>query len=90
VAALAREVRAGLIRTQLLWERDLLVLACQADPAGVHFGEKLGALRAQAAGLTRGEALRRVQAAETMQEQLERNLPEALVFETGFARLAGL
>lgn len=89
-AARAREVRSALMRTLLLWQRDQLVLACGADPATVHFQESLEVLRERARGLARQEALRRVRVIEEMQEQLERNLPEALVFETGFPRLAGV
>lgn len=89
-SARAREVRAALMRTLLLWQRDQLVLACGADPAAVHYQEALDVLRARATGLARPEALRRVRVVEEMQEQLERNLPEPLVFETGFPRLAGV
>lgn len=90
ISARVREVRSALMRILLQWQRDQLILVCDGDAATLHYPRALEALRAQSRGLTRAEAVRRVRLVETMHEQLDRNLPEALVFETGFPQLAGV
>ncbi len=85
-----KEIRDRLIRRLLAWQRDQLLLVVDPDGAALQFPEHRDALAAQCAGVSRAEAVRRVLQVETMQDELNRNLPDTLVFETGFPRLVGV
>jgi hypothetical protein len=91
ISARYRERRTAIMEAMLLWQRDVLLLACGADEDRLHYHdrESLCALRQQSQAITVAEALRRVRVVELMQDQLERNLPEDSVFAVGFARMLG-
>lgn len=85
-----KEARLFLMRALLLWQRDALTLVCGSDPALLAYADQAAALRDLAARLTPARALARVETVEQMQAQLEDNVGEALVLESGFLRLAEL
>ena len=83
-----REWRLLLMRSVLLWYRDLLVLAGGGEGAVLHFAECGEALTRLARDLTYTDALRKVDAAADMYHRMEQNLPEGSVLSTGFIGLA--
>ncbi len=89
-SSLFREQRTALMRTLLLWYRDRLILACGGDEARVALGEHLAVLKAQVRGVSRATALRHVRVVEELHDQLERNMPEPLVFGCGLPRLVAV
>jgi len=78
------EARTTILRTMQAWHRDLLFLALgQNDP--LHFPDEREVLERQAEGLSRGEALARIEAVEKLAMRFSRNLPAGLVFSEFFA-----
>ena len=84
-----RELRTGIMRSLMLWYRDILLVACGGDASGVHYTAQQELLQKRGAGLTHQQALESVQAVDDMNRQLERNMPEARVLAPGFCRLMG-
>lgn len=82
-----REARTGLMRTLMLWYRDLLLLVSGAGVDRVHFREHAGWLEAQAGRVSYRAALRNCQVVERMYVQMEGNMPDAAVLGWGFCRL---
>ncbi len=74
------EARTDMLRTILLWQRDILFDVLEQDASALHFPEEKESLERQARLCTRAEALRRMAAVEEMGRQLDRNLPAELVF----------
>lgn len=87
INALYREKRTCLLRSLLLWQRDILLLASGGDAKLVFFSDQLETLRQMAGGVSAAEALQRVRYVEDMNRQLERNLSDGAVLAHGFARL---
>ena len=83
-----REVRTSLMRTLLLWYRDLLLLVSGAGTDSLHFREHAAWLQAQAARVSYRTALRNCRIVERMYGQLEGNMPESAVLGWGFCRLS--
>ena len=83
VQARYKELRTALLRTLVLWHRDVLVARCGVADTQLRSRERARAVRECAAALTHGEAQRNVSICERMQAQLEANLPEELVFASG-------
>lgn len=83
-----REARTGLMRTLLLWYRDLLLLASGAGAEHVYFREHAAWLQEQAARVRYRAALRNCRIVERMYVQLEGNMPESAVLSWGFCRLS--
>jgi len=83
-----REMRMELMRSVLLWYRDILLLVCGADEKLLCFGKWDEALRSKAAGLDYRRAKRNVEIVEEMYRQMERNVTEAPVLASGFSRLS--
>jgi DNA polymerase III subunit delta' len=81
------EVREAIMRSILLWYRDILLLCCDADPTWIHHGVSTEQLEASAAGITYRNAAAQVRAVEQMNRQLGMNMPEPLVFTVGFSVL---
>lgn len=89
IEARYREARAELLRWLLLWQRDvLLALAGASGSAAPAFVEQAQAIEDQAAALTYRRALANIRTIEDMRRQLDQYLPEAMVLERGFIRLA--
>lgn len=82
-----REMRSRLMRTMLLWYRDLLCVTCQGDTSYTYFKEHADMIRQRADSLTYRQALRMVDVVEDMYRQMERNLPESTVLGYGFGIL---
>lgn len=81
-----REMRDGLLLFLFEWYRDVLCLACGADDAHLRHPEHRDALR-KAAGMGTRAALRSLRTIDEARLRLERNLPEALVFEEAAATM---
>lgn len=81
------ETRARLLTMVMQWQRDLLLCALGAETDELYFPEDKAVLREQSSSLTVPQALARVRAVETMGQRLNRNMPAATVFETGFGEL---
>lgn len=88
VSARYREVRSAVLRFIILWYRDILLCSFGVDEKCLHNGQFTAQLRKVAAGLACGTAIRRVEAAEAMKEQLDRNMDESSVLSIGFYHLA--
>lgn len=82
-----REQRQAIMRSILLWYRDILLLSCGADQAVVHHGASLELLQTVAAQIPYRDAMAQVRAVEEMNRQLSMNMPEGLVFTGGFSAL---
>lgn len=87
VNARYREVRSLLMKSMLLWYRDILLLACGADDALVHHRSALEFLKKKAAAMTRRQAQRNVAVVDAMYRQIERNVPERAVLAGGFLQI---
>jgi hypothetical protein len=83
------EARAGILRTILHWQRDVLLLVLEQDGPALHFPGEKDALARQAGLCTRAEALRRIAGAEEMGRRFERNLPAELVFGGFLTQMSG-
>jgi DNA polymerase-3 subunit delta' len=88
IAARYREIRSAIMRSLMLWYRDILLLVCKADEGGLRHREFAEVLRRRAAALDCRGALRNVDVVETMHRQMERNLPDATVLGWGFGDLS--
>ncbi len=82
-----REWRHGILQTLLNWYRDVLVLVCGADACHVICRDALDMLRAAAVRTSYREAIDQVRTVEVLVTQMNRNLPESLVFEHAFMKL---
>ena len=82
-----RELRQAIMRSILLWYRDILILCCEADAGWVHHEPETELLRDLASRVTYRDALAQVRAVEKMDRQLSMNMPEGLVFAGGFSAL---
>jgi DNA polymerase-3 subunit delta' len=89
IVARYKEMRAVVLQTLLLWQRDLLAAASGAEPDLWVFAEHRDAVRRQAEGLTVAQALARVEAVEEIQAHLDENVSEDAVLEAGMMRLFG-
>lgn len=87
-----KEMRTLALRAVLIWHRDILLLSAGAPPALLANGdpESLAVLRERAARTPPAVALRHVEAVERMQQQLNQNLSESMVFPAGFSTLSSL
>jgi len=81
------EARSDILRTMLLWQRDVLFEVLEQDASTLHFPDEKEALSRQAALCTRADALSRITAVEEMGRQLDRNLPAELVFSNYVSQL---
>ncbi len=82
-----REQRQAIMRSILLWYRDILLISCGADCDVVHHDTSLELLQAAAAQIPYRDAMSQVRAVEEMNRQLSMNMPEGLVFTGGFSGL---
>jgi DNA polymerase III subunit delta' len=87
VGARYREARTAVMRFIMLWHRDVLLSAFGVDDGCLHNREFCKQIRQSATGLTPRRALQNVEVAETMKEQLDRNLDETSVLSIGFYHL---
>jgi len=81
------EARSDILRTMLLWQRDVLFEVLEQDASTLHFPDEKDALSRQALLCTRADALNRITAVEEMGRQLDRNLPAELVFSNYVSQL---
>lgn len=81
-----REMRDGVLLFMFEWYRDVLCLSCGADTAHLRHPGHGEALR-KAAGRGTRAALRSLRAVDETRLRLERNLPEAVVFEEAAATI---
>ena len=81
------EARSDILRTMLLWQRDVLFEVLEQDASTLHFPDEKESLSRQAKLCTRADALSRMTAVEEMGRQLDRNLPAELVFSNYTAQL---
>lgn len=87
VSSRYRERREAIMRSILLWYRDILILSCGAEGELVHHEVASDLLQAAASRVTYRDAVSQVRAVEAMNQQLARNMPEMLVFTSGFSSL---
>ena len=87
VSSRYREVRQEIMRSIQFWYRDILILSCGSDGALVHHDSEMERLQDAAARVSYRDAVSQVCAVEDMNQQLGRNMPEALVFMSGFCLL---
>ncbi|MFA6564931.1 MAG: hypothetical protein WCV00_23700 [Verrucomicrobiia bacterium] len=85
-----RRRRATVVATLEWLLRDVLVCIEGGDPALVFHRDRGDALRKLAAAQSRERALANLETIETLQDQLERNVNEALALEVAMLRLSGL
>lgn len=85
-----RRQRATALTTLEWLLRDVLVCIEGGDAALLFHRDRGDALRKLAGSQTRERALANLEAIETLQEQLERNVNEALALEVALLRLSGL
>lgn len=81
------EVRARMLTMLMQWQRDLLLCTLDSAADTLAFPEQETVLREQAQTLTVPLALERVKAVEQMVRRLDRNMPPAFIFESGFGDL---
>ncbi len=81
------EARGDILRTMLLWQRDVLFEVLKQDASALHFPDEKESLERQAMLCTRADALSYITAVEEMGRQLDRNLPAELVFSNYTAQL---
>lgn len=87
VGARLVETRAELLRTMLRWQRDVLLLVLEQERELLHFPSAHEDLTRQAQRYSRAKALQLVRAVEEAHQQLDRNLPPELVFESLFSQM---
>lgn len=81
-----RLLRRNVLQSVILWERDVLMATAGVAPdRWIHRGEEQ-AVRQRAAQSDTATALATLQAIQRIDAQLERNMPEQLVFEHAFQR----
>lgn len=81
------EARTEILRTMVLWQRDILMLVLEQDASALHFQDDIEQLKRQALLCTRADVLRHMAAVEEMSRQFDRNLPAELVFNNFFAQM---
>jgi len=81
------EARSDILRTLVLWQRDVLLLVLKQNECALHLPDEKESLSKQAVLCSRADALQRIAAVEEAGRQLERNLPAELVFENIFSQL---
>ena len=74
VAARVKEMRAEILRTIQLWQRDVLARALQAEAQPAYFPDEADAIAAQAAGLSFAAAAQRVAVVDEVRELMEHNI----------------
>jgi DNA polymerase-3 subunit delta' len=79
-----RETRQAVMRSILLWYRDILMLVCGSDESLVYHQPQLELLRERAGEQTYRDALAMVGKVEGMHRLLESNLQELQVFASVF------
>jgi DNA polymerase III subunit delta' len=84
-----RRRKAAMITLEWLL-RDVLIGMEAGDSAALFNRDRSDALRKLAASQTRARALANLETIETLQDQLERNVNEALALEVALLRLSGL
>jgi DNA polymerase III subunit delta' len=87
IEARYREGRAILLRSMLLWYRDILLCVAGCAPECYHHAARRERIEQAARGLRFEEALFNVQAIEDARRQLDQNLQPDLVFNLAASRL---
>lgn len=87
VSARYRSFRDALMRSILLWYRDILLLQCGAGADLLYHKQAVRELQAIAGRIGLRAALRAIRVVEQMQKQLEENLSEREVLVNGFVQL---
>lgn len=85
-----REYRTRLIKWILTWYRDVLVLQWflnNTEVDQIYFKSYIDSLKTTARHLNIVQALHNIEVVETMNKQMEENLPERMVFYWGFQQL---
>jgi len=90
VSSRYRETRTGVLRTTLLWFRDVLVRASGGEEAMLRHTRHMDASDRVARRIGLRRALRCVRVVEDMDRQLARNIAENQVLSHGFAELGML
>ncbi|MGD9611872.1 MAG: hypothetical protein AB7V22_03130 [Kiritimatiellia bacterium] len=74
VAARVKEMRAEILRTIQLWQRDVMALALHAEARPAYFPDEADAIAGQAAGLSFAAAAQRVAVVDEVRELMEHNI----------------
>ena len=88
IEARYRGMRTMVVRSLLLWYRDVLICVSGGDAGCLRYRDREAALRQAAEGLTHTDAFRNLQIVEGMQRQFERNMPADTVIQGAFALLS--
>lgn len=88
IEARFRGLRTQVARGVLLWYRDILMCVAGADAACLRYGDRADDLRRLAGRTGYADALRNLQAVESMQRQFERNMPPEGVIQAAFGAVS--
>lgn len=78
----ARQIRADMLQTMLLWYRDILLIAGGGDARLLHFPAREADVRCLVAGSSLDAAARGVRGLEALIRRLDRNIkPEGVAYE---------
>ena len=89
IEARYRGMRTMVVRSLLLWYRDVLMCVSGGDAGCLRYQDREAAIRQAAVGLSHAEAFRNLQVVEGMQRQFERNMPSDSVIQGAFGLLSG-
>ncbi len=78
VSSRVKEMRAELLRTLMLWQRDVLARVQNAEAVPANFPDEEAYVAEQAEGLAFAEAVRRVETVNEVRELLEHNIRESV------------
>ena len=67
-------MRAEILRTIQLWQRDVMAAALQAEARPEYFPDEAEAIAAQATGLSFADAAKRVAIVDEVRELMEHNI----------------
>ena len=87
IEARYRGMRTIVVRGMLLWYRDLLMCVCGVDAGVLRYRECEPQLRELARSVGYAEALRNLRVIESLQRQLDRNMPAEAAIQAAFAAL---
>jgi DNA polymerase-3 subunit delta' len=82
-----KEVQAQVFRVMLDWHRDVLMLVSRVDEDHLIYPGDITVLAEQARQHTAASALQSIQVVEGMARRLDRNIPDAQIFDEAFRKL---
>lgn len=77
VSSASKECRAHILRSMVMWYRDLLMIVTGADESVLHYPDRLSYLKEQAHGMNEAGLLKTIDAIEDLNASLDRNMPRS-------------